>query len=289
MTLLANRNLYPGVNANLNSYLQGKTGWWESFHADHITLLRMAIDEILPPNYFAASEKSLQISVLEALQEEVRRTRPDLSIYQQAAAPRLPSAIMPVPTAVLPLVELETELEEETMRGIVIYAVQPSGDAQPVTRIELLSPSNKPNGTGWSLYRSKRRDTLRSGIALVEIDYLHESPPVNRLLPAYARQEPAAHPYLLLISVPGAETTAYYGFGVDEAIPPLPLPLAGNEYVFVALGAVYDRTLSSSRAFITFADYSRDPERLHTFTPADQAQIAARLALIRAELNSGRS
>ena len=71
---------------------------------------------------------------------------------------------------------LDTLPEEKELTSLIIYRVEPSGDDKPITRIELLSPSNKPNGSHYQKYISKRQYTLRSQLNLVEIDYLHENP-----------------------------------------------------------------------------------------------------------------
>jgi hypothetical protein len=40
MPIHSNHNLYPGVNAHLNSLLQQKNGRWQSFHGAHIEHLQ---------------------------------------------------------------------------------------------------------------------------------------------------------------------------------------------------------------------------------------------------------
>ena len=76
--------------------------------------------------------------------------------------------------------------EEETLTGLVIYqAGEGSVLGRPITRIELLSPANKPPGSHHEQYMVKRLETLKSGLRLVELDYLHESHPVIQALPSY--------------------------------------------------------------------------------------------------------
>lgn len=48
---------YLGVNAHLNSFLLQPDGGWEMFHAKHIVVIRQMLDGVLPPDYYAASEK----------------------------------------------------------------------------------------------------------------------------------------------------------------------------------------------------------------------------------------
>jgi hypothetical protein len=48
MSIRSEKNLYPGINPHLNSFLQQKGGGWQSFHKDYITYLREALDVLLP-------------------------------------------------------------------------------------------------------------------------------------------------------------------------------------------------------------------------------------------------
>jgi hypothetical protein len=89
------------------------------------------------------------------------------------------------------------------------------------TRIELLSPSNK-QGEGYIQYREKRYAALKSVVALVELDFLHESPPVVKGLPLYPT-EPESYAYNITVSDPTPSfevgTASTYAFGVDTPIP----------------------------------------------------------------------
>src|SRR5690606_34079662 len=90
---------------------------------------------------------------------------------------------------------------------------------QSVARIELLSPANKPNGRHHDAYNARRAESLESGVPLIEIDYLHEAPPVIYPLPIYPHDERAT-PYMVIVSDPRPDwlrgTVKVYGFGVFE-------------------------------------------------------------------------
>jgi hypothetical protein len=137
----AAKNLYRGVNPHLNSLLQNRDGEWQSFHATHIADMRRMVEVQLPPNYYARSEKTLQVA--------------DLAFID----------------------------EEEWPTAAVIYVTDEDGTAYPCTRIGLSSPANKPPNSGHKLYQTKRLDTLRAGIRLIELDYLHQSRPPLVALP----------------------------------------------------------------------------------------------------------
>lgn len=275
-----------GVDPHLNGVLQTQPAWWESFQADHITHIREALDSVLPPEYYAASEKSLQISRIDWEDERHARTRPDIGIYrQQSATPSQMASSADAPTLVLPLTDTEPTLDDLPM-AVVIYATGADGD-QPITRIELLSPANKPPASGAAAYRARRRETLRADIALVEIDYLHHTPPVQAILPAYCEGEMGAFPYWVVVSRPHTAETLLFGIAVDAALPVLPVPLAGAASCPFDLHGVYARTLASSRAFIRFAAQPGDPPDIVSYTPDDQRMIRSRRLQQHGQQNEG--
>ena len=204
MPMHSSKNLYPGINLHLNSYLQDEPGGWESFDSGHVIHLGEMLDSILPPGYYTLSEKSLQISELNVEQSVARRslTRPDVTIHHTGAADSGTASILDAsePVMVIPLVE--TIEPEDQLSGVVIYQVAGKQPAKPVTRLELLSPANKPGGSHYSLYRQKRRETLASGLNLIEIDYLHETPPITSVLKDYSTGESGAFPYTILVNNP---------------------------------------------------------------------------------------
>jgi len=281
MAIYSERNLYPGVNAHLNSFLQQSGGGWESFHTRQINDFQSLLDEVLPPNYYAISEKSLQVTQMYIEEDKIFRVRPDVSIYrtdpssgsnstQQAA---LPSAVLPI-----------IDLDEDSPNAVGIYRID-SGQLPGVlvTRIEILSPANKHPHPYHQLYLGRRIEVLRGGVALVEIDYLHESHAVLPLLPSYPIGD--AEPYYVLVSkpVPSLEdgVMEYYSVGVVDPLPKIEIPLSGNDAVTVDFGALYNRSITQSRIFRIVVDYAQDPVNFDRYTPADQAKIHALLDEIR--------
>ncbi|MCC6615374.1 MAG: DUF4058 family protein [Anaerolineae bacterium] len=290
MAIHSKTNLYPGVNAHLNSYLQEEGVDWESFHASHIEHIREALESILPPNYYAVGERSLQVRGEGFDIEVVSRTTPDVTIYQEK--PTTLRTLTPeaaTPTRTLPLWDLMVA-EDDYFTGIVIHHVEENRlPGRPVTRIELLSASNKPPRSHYAQYTMKRFETLRSGIALVEIDYLHESQPVWRRLPSYHRGDAGALPYMVVTSDPhsdyeeGKGVSQWYGFGVNQSLPRVAIPLVDTEAVTLDLGGVYNRTFESSRLYALVVDYALDPPSFDRYHADDQTKIRALLAKIRAE------
>lgn len=246
MAIHSDKNLYPGINAHLNSFLQHEAGGWRSFHAEHIIDLCGSIDRELPANYYVRSQFSLQGSEFEENFAEA----------------------------------------EDSLIGLVIYQMgeQRSSDV-PITRIELLSPANKPGGSHYEQYILKRQQTLESGLRLVEIDDLHETPPIIDVLPDYSKGETDAYPYIIIISDPRPTLekglTKVYAFHVAQKLPKLNLPLAGADVVKVDFGAVYNHTFESSRFFLMIVDYEQNPTALERYSEKDRAWIEQHLAALR--------
>jgi hypothetical protein len=292
MPIYAERNLYPGVNAHLNSYLQlASGGMWEPFHANYITYLTAKIDASLPPGYYALSEKSLQIGHYEgslSIPARTIRTRPDISIYRNPSAQREVTAAPAItpPTYTLPLFDILED--EDRMDAIAIYQVKEGVlPGRLVARIEVLSPGNKQQGAHYEQYMSKRFSTLKSGLLLVEIDFLHHSPPLLEGIPNYPTGEASARPYMLLVSDPrptyGEGQTAVYTIGVLDELPVIPVRLVDSDVVAVDFDAPYQQTIASFSFFRNYTDYATDPPAFDRFTPADQAALSAFLADIRAQ------
>jgi len=223
-------NPYPGINAHINSFMQGWGGGRESFHLKHIHDLTNEVNAHLPDTYYG----------------------------------------------------IAWEMDTKAMAIYHVEAGQYPGKA--VTRVELLSPANKPSGSHCSQYLVKRQETLEARLRLVEIDYLHETPPVLHIIPSYVERAPNSLPYTIIISdprpTPQEGPTNVYGFGVDEPIPALEIPLDGKDTVRLDFGAVYKQTFKNMRVFRFIADYRRDPDRMETYHSADQERIRQRMAAI---------
>ncbi len=275
------KNPYKGVNAHLNSLLQTpgteeNPALWHSFHTNHIGHIADFLNGVLPENYIALSEQSLQIrSETFEFGGRSKRREPDVSIYARSvsAAPQHES-IAVAENVDAPEVALEETLqfaEEFTMSAVVIREVninQHLGGI--VTRLELLSPSNKPGEEGHEAYQKGRNQALFSHIPLIEIDYLHETP-----LPLRYRRERA---YYIVINDPRPDVASgkakLHGFGVNVPFPIVKIPLAGSESLTFDFGAVYHHTFECGRRGM-LVDYAVLPERFETYSAEDQEQIRA--------------
>ncbi len=252
------QNRYPGVNPHLNSRLQQPGGYWRSFHTVHIGHIFEELDRILPDAYYVAPERSLQIGVYDAAIHTVadllvsRRDEP----MRSGPAPEVGAS----PTITLPIPQLVDD--EDELDGLVIYK---SDGATPVTRIELLSPANKPGGSHYGSYRVKRLETLHAGLRLVEIDYLHQRPPIIIDVSDY--------PYYFVVSDPRDGEMRVFGVGVMDPLPMLSVPLDGTDSVVLDFDKLYNQTFSK-RVFWQSVDYGEEPDG---YSESDLALIRARM------------
>lgn len=281
----ARQNLYPGINAHLQHLLayrqDDSPSGWPSFHADHISQLTGDLNEVLPSGYIAITEQALQIKTLDLLWSDstIQHPKPDSSIYQLRPNPATSAIIdWATPTFKFEIEEIDIE---DILPSVAIYEVQNhSVYGQPITRIELLSPSNKPGGSAYMTYFQNRAKALRSGTALVEIDYFHASPsPIFAIFQKNAYPDPTTYPYNIIVSRPitGHIDTEGFSFGVADPFPSLiPMPLANGDILPFNLGEVYMDTFRRGR-WGELIDYAIPlaASTLATFRPDDQAKLEA--------------
>jgi hypothetical protein len=170
------------------------------------------------------------------------------------------------------------DISEDFVKGVVILQLTDQDRTGTiVTRIELLSPSNKPGRAGYDAYRITRNTTLYSHVPLIEVDYLHEQPPPLLNYPVYPRSE-KSYAYNIFVSDPRPTVREgrlrAYGFAVDQPFPPVTIPLAGDDTLEFDFSAAYRHTFLVGK-WGENIDYSRPPARLETYSPADQQRITA--------------
>lgn len=296
MPLHARINQYVGVNAHLQSAFQSRGGW-SSFHNNYIRDLAVAIDTQLPQGYLVDVEQSLQIREYHPdTGERLRRPQLDITIFDESQG--TPRQGMPVLEGVSPATLTRPVLQTIVINAdvyypsLVIYRQEPDSDfGEAVTRIELLSPSNK-QGNGEVQYREKRIATLRSGVQLVEIDLLHETPSPVLGLAAYPQGD-NAFPYTIIISNPRPSIEEgfadIYGFRVEEPMPIIPIPLNDNEAIALDPGAAYNATFRSLAAYSRRVDYEQLPDHFDSYHAIDQEQIQARMQTVQSatDLSTG--
>jgi hypothetical protein len=287
MAVRSSQNQYLGVNAHLHSDFQSKGGW-ASFHTGYINDLARAINSKLPPGYLVDIERSLQIREYHPdTGERLRRPEPDITICETETSARRAvtvssgGSVLALTQPIIETIELD---DDQYYSALVIYQLKDDATfGRPVTRIEVLSPTNK-DGDGYLQYREKRAATLKSGTCLVEIDYLHETQSPVKGVPNYRRHQPGSFPYNITVSnpTPDLETglALTIPIGVDEVIPTIDIPLAGDDVLALDFGAVYNITYRSLGAYSYRVDYEQLPEHFETYDETDQERIRRRMRIV---------
>jgi hypothetical protein len=279
---MANRkNPYLGVNAHLNSLLQTpgtdeQPSLWQSFHAMHISDIARLLNTVLPDNYIALTEISLQSKGDAGFGEIViHRPEPDVTIFQQQPSLIPTQEIRQAQPTWQATIEETIDPEDLPSAVVIRHISQQSVGGKPVVRIELLSPSNKPSGSGYAAYRDRRLEALQSDIPLIEIDYLHETRSPIHHLPLYPH-EPKSYPYYIALSNPRPTwrtgVVQAFGFRVNQAMPPILLPLDEDEHLNFDFTPAYQQTFEGGK-WATFIRYAVPPVRFETYRTDDQTAI----------------
>jgi hypothetical protein len=286
MPIFRTQNQYRGVNAHLHSLFQSRHGpQWMSFHRSLIISMTYYLNGILPRPYRARGEDSLQIQISgDEPADKTRRRVPDITIYQVSEREpdgRAALAEVDQPSWQADRSEVYPLLDD--IAAIVIYRTDREPHI-PVARLELLPPSNMAGGIDQEKYVFNRREALRSGLPLVEINYLHEYHPPVPGMPVYPADE-NAFPYQITVTDPRLDpplnAVQAWGFGVDRPFPKLPIPLAGTDRVVVEFSAPYNQAFEGNRLGED-VDYEQEPPRLTTYRADDQSAIRARMAAVAA-------
>jgi hypothetical protein len=128
----------------------------------------------------------------------------------------------------------------------------------------------------------QRTGALLGSIVMVEIDYLHQTPPFIGRIPRYPAE--GAYPYYILMTTPRPHLeeghSYFYGFHIDQEIPIVPIPLLSEDVIKLDFGMIYNRTFLSANAFAYQVDYEQDPPRIETYSPDDQQRIRARMKAV---------
>ena len=287
------RNQYLGINAHLHSFWQA-AGGWSRFHTNHISDLLRALRPLpLPLGYDADIETSVQIRRLDDGGSE-HRPGSDVTIYDldptRAQSPRGGATTATVAELVLPLPDalFGEPLSEKAYGAIGIYEHVPGklDRGEPIAWIELLSPSNKPGGRDAQEYFNKRLAILESGIAFIEIDYLHESPSTLRGLPSYQPRRgragsERAQAYRIAAIDPRPDlrrgVLRLSEFGVDVPLPTVAIPLSGDDTLTFEFGQPYRKTFEETLYGLQLVDYRELPLHFDRYNAEDQRRIALRM------------
>ncbi len=284
MPFLHDKNLYQGVNPHLLSlYQTPRWGSYKSFHSDYTSEIKKYINQLLPPGYRAWQQDTLNILRQSGnVNLPSQKREPDVSIrLRRLEQPtKKTTSFVPVATpdfyAPFPVPALEA-----ISLAIVIYRMDSSEvgkRGQPVTIIELLSPGNKVS-YGLVDYQQKRYELLQAEIALVEIDFLHETTALLPTMPIYPSDEKST-PYYLAVSNPRLSTESeVYRFSVNQPIPTISIPLLEDEQIVCNFDEIFQLAYHE-QFWWEDVDYDVEPVRMHTYSMADQQRIREQMTYL---------
>ncbi|GIV18207.1 MAG: hypothetical protein KatS3mg022_3642 [Armatimonadota bacterium] len=240
---------FPGMDP----YLEDKS-IWNDVHHSMTTYIRNALQRQVRPRYSVLIEERVYV------QEVSREIVPDVSVLQRAPRREEASGVAVLEETCDP--PLVLHIEEQLHTEGVVHILDRTREMRLVTVIELLSPTNKEQGSkGWELYKRKQEEILRSDVHLVEIDLLRGgeyvlAPPYHRLVQEIGTS------WHYLISISRADTPydfLLYPRTVRDRLPRIPIPLAiGDRDAVLDLQAVLLQCYQDG-AYEDVVDYRREP------------------------------
>lgn len=198
---------FPGMDP----YLESPTHW-PDFHSTFIQALREVIADALPDAYFARIQEEVLLVEPEPPSYKIV---PDVVAGRDDQPSRLPSG-GGIATLDPTTLQNVITLDQRVTHYIEIIRFP---DAQAVTVVEVLSPSNKQNER--LVYATKRDRILRSDeLNFVEIDLLRAGHRIELNKPL-----PPAHYYAFVSRADRRPDCDVYHWSVREALPTIPIPL----------------------------------------------------------------
>lgn len=242
----------PSPFPGMDPYLEDPT-FWPDFHFAFLNYWREALANRLPDNYEARIDE--QIRLVERTIFEPRRIRPDIAVSRaRSGQSSARSASRPAVGVLEPVTIPLTETENEEIRESRIEVVRRTG-RELVTALELLSPTNKEDGLGYSGYNVKRWALLTRGVNLVELDLLVGGRRIELPEPL-----PPGDYYAFVTRVrPEKRVCDVYAWDVRRPLPPVPVPLrAPDPDVWVDLAEVFHTAYERGR-YARSLDYGKAP------------------------------
>jgi hypothetical protein len=185
---------------------------WEDFHTSLATEIRDQLAQHIRPRYIAALASNVTYD--EVMIEERRLAKPDVSIFQVAPTPLQGEAVAIAPTPLIGQAPLEIPIKLYTVE------LREVETGRLVTAIEILSPVNKrPGHEAYETYRRKRRDLIRAGVHLLEIDLLRG----GQWLPLLTSLPDS--PYFVFLTREGRTRVEIWPLSWRDPFPILPAPL----------------------------------------------------------------
>ena len=239
----------PSPFPGMNPYLE-HPNIWEDFHSSLAGEIRDQLSPNLRPRYYAALVP--RVTYEEVLIEERHSIKPDVSVYQVSDLPLRGGVAMAVtPATSAGQVAMEVPVRDYTVE------IHETDTGILITAIEILSPVNKrARHEAYAAYQRKRRDLLRSGAHLLELDLLR-----GGTRPPLVTPRPPGHYFIMLSREERRPRIELWALGLPDSLPVLPAPLRAPDPdvpldLSQALHAIYDRAAYDLRI-----DYRQPPPK----------------------------
>jgi hypothetical protein len=226
---------------------------WEGFHATWPTVIVMALNKFLPPNYVAEPRVHLgafyEIDVGALEHDEPKRS----GSASDAGHSGVATAVWAPPE---PTLAVATELPDQYEYEVRVYDMQ--GERRQVAAIEFVSQANKDRSENRHVFVAKCAELLRQqvSVAIVDLVTLRQFNLYNDLLELIGQTDPAASPKPPALyaaacrwrrvgipprDFPWLETWAHT-LTIGQSLPTLPLWLSETLAVPLELEASYEET-----------------------------------------------
>ena len=229
----------PSPFPGMDPFIEGQK--WGNFHPTFLGAARDFLNARVMPRYVTDYEQSVWLLSEEDEEgdAEVTLYRPDLDVERADFAAPPPDGGGPVAT-LEPRSLARPAPATRRVRHRRLAVLEARSKAV-VTVIELLSPWNKVN-PGRREYLAKQNELLRAGVNLVELDLLRG----GRRLPTVQPLPAGDHHAFVTEPTEGwTERVDVYSWGLRDALPTIPVPLAGDDPpvgldLAAAFAAIYD-------------------------------------------------
>ena len=256
-------NPFPGMNPYLES-----PRLWPEVHNKIIAAMHRYLRRRLPFRYSVIMEERLGLGIGIGVnppdEPPTRYIRPDLTITGTGTdigtAPGGGATLALDSGAVAVLLPVRETVSEWFISISIAAAASDGNGSQPITILEVLSPSNKRAGAGRSQYLDQRGSIIASAVHLVEIDLVRQGSPMPYQGYDHNDDNALDAPYRHLISRwPTRPWAALYPFALPSAIPDVTVPLLeGDAEPQIPLGALLD-DLYREDYYANYVDYNSDP------------------------------
>ena len=223
-------------------------------HDSLIAALRDAINQLLPPNYFARGARRVWI-------DDDQLRVPDVGVHEQSERVGGPAFVnWEAAMAEAGMLAVEAPVPAEPVEEHFLE-IREAVTHRLVTAVEILSPSNKTAGSaGRRSYLQKQSEYRASMINTVEIDLLRAGLHSTMIPESILRQTAPDAAYHVCVTVPGGPRPHYLAaFRLEQPLPNAMIPLRENDMpVRLSLQELFDRVYDSGRYGLT-VNYNEPP------------------------------